>query len=50
MLAAAGGSFGVDGDEEIGEDGEAAGERGEQRGTALPSFWYGELAAGEGSS
>jgi hypothetical protein len=33
------GSFGVDGDEEIGEDGEAAGERGEQRETTLPSFW-----------
>ena len=50
MLAAARGSFSVDGDEEIGEDEEAAGERGERRGTALPSFWSGELAAGEGSS
>jgi hypothetical protein len=33
------GSFGVEGDEEIEEDGEAADERGEQRGTTLPSFW-----------
>ena len=31
MLAAAGGSFGVDGDEEIGEDEEADGESGEER-------------------
>ena len=38
VLAAAGESFGVDGDEEIGEDGEAADKRGERRGTALPSF------------
>ena len=38
VLAAAGGIFDAEGDEEIGDDGEAAGERGERRGATLPSF------------